>query len=186
MRIRRINLYGGPGSRKSTYAHGICNALKKEAIDIEFPTEIIKGWVYEKKMPKSYDEFYLISKQMIEEDRFLRGGAEYVICDAPLAIYAFYAKYYNFDYWNIMVDMVNHYDKCYKGLNIFINVDRDSQDYNPLGRYQTKEEAKEADAQMLDFLTILYSDDLVILPQDEGIVSDYVFSALKIKARDVK
>ena len=88
----RINLFGGAGCGKSVTAARIFVELKIKGHDIEYCTEYIKTWAYEKKVPKSFDQHYIFSKQMHAEDVLLSNGVKHIVTDSPLLMQLCYVE----------------------------------------------------------------------------------------------
>jgi len=59
--VRRINLFGGPCSGKSTIASWLFSRLKEEDIDVEFVSEYIKGWTFIPRNCDSFDQLYVFT-----------------------------------------------------------------------------------------------------------------------------
>lgn len=139
--IRRINLFGGPGSSKSTTAAWLFAALKIRHISIELITEYVKKYAYEKRQINEFDQIYIFGKQLNYEHRFLNAGVDYIITDSPVLLSGIYSQLYYEDL-NIasnIYEITKKYDSKYPPLNIFL--DRKDRPYNQSGRYQTKDEA---------------------------------------------
>ncbi len=145
--IRRINLYGGPGSGKSTLAAEAFANLKKKSLNnnfnIELCTEYVKSWAWEKIKPKGFDQNYICAKQLRKEEILLRNNVDIVITDSPLLLQCLYAEKSGCSYAEHLFKIVESFESHYPSLNIF--VERESRIYNPRGRYETENQAKEMD-----------------------------------------
>ena len=142
----RINLLGGPGSGKSTTAAWLFSALKEHHISVELVTEYVKSWACQKRQVTSFDQIYLLGKQMQYEYRFLNAGIQNIVTDSPVFLSAIYAEVY-YKELNIskpILDLVDAYEKQFPSVNIFLN--RKDKPYIQEGRYQNYEQAKEIDA----------------------------------------
>jgi len=149
-KIRRIGLFGGPGTGKSTMAALIYANLKKDHINIEFIQEYVKNWAYEKRDVSSFDQVYLLAKQIRMEDLVLRNGVNFVITDSPVGMSTCYAQNYGFKEWKSLVEVARAFEDQYPSLNIFM--DRGDMEYESHGRYQTKDEAIEMDVIIMQHL----------------------------------
>ena len=141
----RINLLGGPGSGKSTTAAWLFSVLKENHISVELVTEYVKAWACQKRQVTSFDQVYLLGKQMQYEYRFLGSGIKNIVTDSPVFLSAVYAEVY-YKELNIhkpMMELVEAYEKEYPSINIFLN--RRNKPYIQEGRYQTYEQAQEID-----------------------------------------
>lgn len=156
MKIRRINLYAGPGVGKSTTSCDVFAKLKNIVIhkhmnvQIELVQEYIKGWAWEKREPKGFDQVYVCAKQMRREEIPLRNGVDAIITDSPLLLQCCYAKKYNVPCWNHLVQVTETFEKEYPSLHIFL--ERGNRPYVAKGRYQTENGAKELDTYILSAL----------------------------------
>ena len=144
--IRRINLFGAPGTGKSTVAAGLFYFLKLRQFNVELVREYIKNWVYKGIEVKSYDHIYIFGKQLHAEDLLLSSGVELIITDSPVTMSLFYADSLRDSQINICKD----FDKKYQPLNILLK--RGNIPYKTIGRYQTEEQAKTLDESIALFL----------------------------------
>lgn len=149
--IRRINLYGGPGAGKSVEAAKIFADMKVSNQKIELVQEWIKMWAYEKKVPESFDQVYVFSKQQRAEDRVLRHNrTKFTVSDSPVFLTACYANKFQTPGWKQLMELSDIFDQYFEPLHIYI--DRGSKPYNPEGRYQDYAEAVEMDKFILKLL----------------------------------
>jgi hypothetical protein len=135
--MNRINLFGAPGSGKSTMAARLFAALKAEGDQVELVTEFAKLRVYENRPLRGWDYVYSFSQQLRAEQRFLEGGSS-IITDSPMLLQCYYARYHDFCGAAYLESINNHWDAEHESINIFLPI-RD--DYQPHGRWQDKEEA---------------------------------------------
>ena len=135
MKFRRIGLFGGPATGKSTCAAYVYSQLKIQSYNVELVQEYVKSWAYEKREISSFDQVYLLAKQIRIEDLVLRNGVDIIITDSPVGMATCYAKSYNFEKYEALVEIVKAFDNKYKSLNIFMQRDDDAH-YEPHGRYQ--------------------------------------------------
>jgi tRNA uridine 5-carbamoylmethylation protein Kti12 len=77
-----INLFGGPGTGKSTLATNLFYIMKSKDINVELVREYVKSWAYNNREPKEYDLIYLLGKQSSYETQ-LYGKVDYVVTDSP-------------------------------------------------------------------------------------------------------
>jgi len=148
--IRRINLYGGPGCRKSTQAAYIYSQLKGKKLKVELVQEFVKTWAYEKREPSSFDQLYLFARQLRMEDIVLRNGVDYVITDSPIGLAVCYSQAGGFIQWPALTILAQEFERTYPSLNLFF--DRDGTDYEAHGRYQTEDGAIKMDKLILAYL----------------------------------
>jgi hypothetical protein len=149
-----INLYGGPGTGKSTSAAFIFYALKQQGFNSELVREYVKDWAWEGREISLYNQFYLMGKQ-IRKESMLYGKVDHIVTDSPVFLNIYYAtKYLPPETAKGVVDAVG----CYYGqaardghrhVHAFL---RRSKPYNPAGRFQTHEEAREIDGELRKLL----------------------------------
>jgi hypothetical protein len=156
------NLLGGPGSSKSTTAARLFADLKSAGYNAELVTEYVKQWAWEGRRPEPLDQFYLFAKQARREYSVI-GKVEHLVTDSPVLLSGFYAqKYGGADLAAMFRPMVLAYlravEKRAQYEYVFL---RRAKPYNPAGRYQTEDEAKQIDAELrryCDEMGIEYHD----------------------------
>jgi nicotinamide riboside kinase len=150
--MKVINLYGGPGCGKSTTAAGVFSALKQRGINCEYVHEWIKWSVWEKRTVIFDDQLYIFAKQhhMLHT---LRGQVDVAICDSPLLLSNIYGLLYDNgsmrgkeSFFSLVEETYNSFDNT----NIMLGREKS---YNPMGRVQTEDQAKELDGTIKDYLT---------------------------------
>lgn len=149
-----VNLFGGPGCGKSTMAAYIFSKLKMQHINCELVTEFAKDKTWEHNKKALACQPYVFGNQCYRIDK-LKNQVDITITDSPL----FLSTFYNYDI-NIEPEFTNMVLKkfnSFKNMNFFLVRNKE---YNPVGRSQTEEEAKELDSKIknqLDKLKINYS-----------------------------
>lgn len=140
-----VNLFAGPGAGKSTAAAYIFSQLKMKGINCELITEFAKDKTWEKNYSALRCQEYVFGKQSYKMDR-CRDQVDVIITDSPLPLGIFYNQnpVLGRHYESLVMDVFNTYDN----LNFFINRKKP---YNPVGRNQTEEEAKEIDERIKTF-----------------------------------
>lgn len=149
--IRRINLFGGPGSAKSTVSAFLYYNLKIRGLRVEQVYEYIKMWTYIPRKPISWDSFYCQAKQITKEDIILRGNVDYIVSDSPVLLQYFYAWYHKDYGQEAMISASRQLDNLYPSLNIFLSRPQDAK-YDTVGRYEKEEESKKIDGLIIDLL----------------------------------
>lgn len=145
-----INLYGGPGTGKSTIAAGIFSALKLKGINVELVTEYAKDKVWDKHEAILDNQIYIFAKQYHRLHR-LRDQVDVVITDSPILL----SSIYNKDRTALgtkLDELVLEAYKSFDNINYFLTRIRE---YNPKGRVQTEDEAKEVDIKVKELLNNL-------------------------------
>ena len=171
-----VNLFGGPGSGKSTTAAGVFNKLKLAGVNCEIVTEFAKHVTWKKDLNTLRNQIYVFAKQ---HDRMfhLKEQVDVIITDSPIIMGLIYADWNNvsLSFEQLVVDEFNRTDA--KNLNLFINRVKP---YNPSGRNQTEEEAKEKDKDIFNLLD-KYNTLFDVIDGDEyadRIIADIVLKML--------
>lgn len=152
-----INFFGGPGSGKSTSATGLFSLLKMNGISAEYVSEYAKDIVWEETQKLLDNQLHIFAEQFRRQWR-LRDKVEYIITDSPLIIGKFYFDFYNekikeetgrYPHKRKYIDCLHEMMKAgfeeFENINIFVERNKK---YNPNGRIQTEDEAKEIDSIM--------------------------------------
>lgn len=143
-----VNLFGGPDAGKSTTAAGVFHLLKMRGHNSEYITEYAKDrvWHGDGHTLGQYQE-YVHAKQAQRYAR-LEGKVEVAVSDAPPLLGLVYGRHMDFPEWNeyVYAEYLRRWN-----LNIYLERPRDKP-YNPAGRLQTEEAAKELDDVVLAML----------------------------------
>lgn len=139
--MKLINLYGGPGTGKSTTAAQIFAELKKRQFNAELVTEFAKDLTWHERQKTLTDQFYIAGKQH-HKIFMLQDQVDYIVTDSPILL----GLYYNQlspnpmpqSFNTLLLDLWAKYDS----IDILL---KRSKPYNPKGRNQTEEEAREID-----------------------------------------
>ena len=140
-----VNLYGGPGSGKSTMAARVFAELKDLGINCELATEYAKDVTWQKGFHVLGNQVYIFAKQQHRIWR-LDGQVEVIITDAPLLNSLVYASDETSETFKSLVK--EEYAKR-PSLDIFL---RRVKPYNPSGRSQSEDEAKSLDEKIFFIL----------------------------------
>jgi nicotinamide riboside kinase len=145
-----INFFGGPGTGKSTLASNLFVEMKKRAMSCELINEYAKELTWESRHNiLKHDQLYIFAKQHRKIYRVAE-NVDYAICDSPLLLSAmYYDKQYNVYDEDIFDSLVVDTFNKYPNLNFYI---KRSTLYDPIGRNQTEDEAKEIDERILRYL----------------------------------
>lgn len=177
-----VNLYGGPGTGKSTVAAQLFALSKIEGLDAEMVREYVKNWVWEGRKTLPGDQAYFFCQQARQERIFMLSGVDLVVCDSPLALCNFYGQKYDpaeKELNTTLPLLSDHLKLCskwgYRVVHVFLN--RKSR-YNPAGRYEDEATAKAWDLEIIGHLERL-GFDFHRIDADEG-AADKI---LKIAAR---
>jgi adenylate kinase family enzyme len=160
-----INLYGGPGTGKSTTAAALFARCKQEGHNVELVTEFAKEIAWEHQgvpYPDVMKAQELVFAQQHWRLRRLVGKVDYIITDSPLLMNMMYVGY-EFELPSLR-SMIKEAHAMYDNEEVFL---QRVKDYNPNGRWQTEEEAKEKDFEIKIMLNTLYTPHWTF-PADEN------------------
>lgn len=146
-----VNLYGGPGSGKSSGAMYVTSLLKTKGVDAEFVSEFAKDkvWEHNNEIFKPENQIYIFGKQFFKMNR-VKDKVDVIVTDSPLLLCICYNKTpllgHSFN------QVVMNYYKSF-GLNMDYFIKR-TKAYNPNGRLQTEKESDEISKEIKKILTI--------------------------------
>lgn len=143
-----VNLLGGPGCAKSTTAAGIFNRLKQEHYNVELVQEFAKKLTWEKNFKVLSDQFFVSATQNHMQN-ILLGQVQAIITDSPIIIGLMYYNEPNKEIYDSFKNFLLATFKAQNNINFYI---KRAKKYNPSGRNQTEDEAKEIDVKMKKFL----------------------------------
>ena len=153
-----VNLYGGPGTGKSTTAAGVFSGLKMRGCNVELVTEVAKDLVWGERMFDLSNQILVFGEQYHRLFR-LKGKVECIITDSPLFLSVVYGENETDTFKALVQEKYNEFE------NVDIFLEREKE-YNPIGRTQkTEEEAVEVDKKVIDGLQqFIYPNPLVRMP----------------------
>lgn len=135
-----VNIFGGPGVGKSTTAAGVFSLLKLHDVECELITEFAKDLVWEERYKTFKNQHYLFGKQYHRLWR-VANKVDVAVTDCPLMLSSIYGERYG-TVGSHFSDSVVEVVKIYNNLNILLTR---TKKYNPNGRNETEDEAKEVD-----------------------------------------
>lgn len=141
-----VNLFGVPGSGKSTGSAYIFSKLKMQGINAELVTEFAKDKVWENNTEVFKNQAYLFGKQSYRMSR-CKDKVDVIVTDSPLPLSIFYnnnpSLTENFN--NSIMDVFNSYN------NVNYLLLR-TKPYNPAGRHQSEDESNALKQPMISML----------------------------------
>lgn len=144
-----VNLYGGPGTGKSTLAAQLFANLKLAAYECELVTEYAKKLVWQGATEILNDQIYVFGKQQ-HMLSVLNDQVDVIITDSPILMSIIYGKNFGTECQRDALDELTiRTHATYDNLDIFL---RRTKPYVGSGRLQTFEEAKIIDAEILSLL----------------------------------
>lgn len=139
-----VNLLGGPGVGKSSIRAGIFHDLKFKGVDCEEALEYAKDLTWQKSQFTLRNQIKVFGEQ---HDRLFRllEQVEVIITDSPLLLTPIYDNRKS----NLLIELaMEEYNSMW---NYTVFLER-VKPYNPNGRNQNEEEAKNIDKKILSFL----------------------------------
>lgn len=150
-KTKLLNLFGGPGSGKSTTAPLVFAELKKmeksHGINVALVLEVAKPYATMKVPINNAMQNHIYFQQLHDEMQWL-GLVDFLVTDCPTAVGCFYDAFYSGGETALL-----RFEKQKRDL--FEHVDfwlTRNKPYNHVDRYQTEEEAKEVDKEMFRYL----------------------------------
>lgn len=165
-----VNLFGGPGTGKSTTAAGVFHKLKLAHVNCEMALEYAKDRVWEGSGHVLDNQLYVFGKQYHRIWRLL-GKVDIVVTDSPLLNSILYYQDENPHF----PDMVAFEHKRLNNFNVFL---QRVKPYNPAGRLQTEDKAKELDDRIRGILEA-HDEEYFTAPAIETSVDEIVNMALR-------
>lgn len=142
-----VNLYGGPGTGKSTTAALVFGKLKERGVSAELVPEFAKDLVWEGRSTINCQP-YIFGKQLWRIERLL-GKVDVVVTDSPLLLCAAYGESLG-QAWRDVIR--GRYDTM-RNLDVFLTRDDLLHPYVAEGRYQANvDEARLFDEKVLKLL----------------------------------
>jgi hypothetical protein len=148
-----INLWGGPGSGKSTRAADVFAQLKVAGESAELVREYVKDWCWRGYEIGPFDDVYITAKQVRAESG-LYGKVDYIVTDSPIGLAAVFEQLYKPGTFTMrhMVDDLYHRQLA-AGVQVLDLLVNRVAPYEPVGRYETEAQALEVDELCRDYLT---------------------------------
>lgn len=138
METKVINLFGNPGSGKSTTAAFLFSELKGRGLEAELVTETAKDLVWDEDDRRLSNQFYVFSTQLHRIERLV-GKVEYIITDSPLLMQIGYYKERHLPGPRHFKKLCITYNDKYNNINILLksnksisNVGRAEIELNPM------------------------------------------------------
>lgn len=162
-----VNLFGGPGTGKSTLCASIFSELKRKGVDCEMALEYVKDLVWEESFEKIKNQVYIFGKQ---QNRLFRldGKVDVVITDSPLLNSIVYYRGNNPHF----SDVVMFEFKKLNSLNYYLVR---TFEYVDNGRMQSLEQAKQVDRdykELIEYNKIKYTQLEAGITNLDRIVND--------------
>lgn len=155
-----VNLFAGPGTGKSSTAAGLFSELKWRGRTTEMALEFAKDKVWEKSTAVLDNQIYIFGKQHHRIWR-LREQVEVVVTDSPILLSLIYGAENTSKQFHELV--LYEHDQL-RNLNVFLER---LKAYDPKGRLQTEEKAREIDEQVQVMLDE-NDENYIVMPAHPG------------------
>lgn len=142
--MKVLNLFGGPGTGKSTTAAGLFNKMKIQGHNVELVTEYAKDMTWEGRTNVLADQLYILAKQHRRLER-LKGKVDWAVVDSPFILGLIYAPA---DYYQHFEPLVMEMWDAYDNVNFMLER---AFEYQTAGR-MTEESAMLIDPQLENFI----------------------------------
>lgn len=176
-----VNLFGGPGTGKSTTAAGVFAKLKMQNINCELVQEFAKHVVWRQNFTTLNNQLYIFAKQ---HDRLfhLKDKVDIIITDSPTIMGLTYTDFtkVSASFEKLVVDEYTREDQI--NLNVFLNR---VTSYDPVGRTQNEAEAKEKDVEIHSLLE-KYNLPYVVMDADSNISNVLTEKIIEIHEKENK
>jgi adenylate kinase family enzyme len=170
-----VNLFGAPGSGKSTGASYIFSKLKLNQIDAELVREVAKDLIYAKNTSSLSDnQYYVSALQYKRLNDVMTYGTKFIITDCPLILQLEYGK--NMFYYSQLAELIKKINSEYNNFNVLI---QRIKPFDNRGRIHNEQQADFIHEQLLKN----YLFDLSVFGNEGGY--DYIVEHL-LKINDVK
>lgn len=144
-----VNLFGGPGTGKSTTAALVFGQLKVDGINSELVHEFAKDLTWEERHKALKFQPYIMGKQSYHIYRLL-GKVDVVITDSPILLGMIYkGDGYTEAFGQHLLELY----KSWNTLNIFLERNSEIHPYVQAGRNQSEDEAAKVDQEIFTLLT---------------------------------
>jgi len=146
--MKVLNIFGGPGTGKSTTAAGLFYHMKSVGIECELIQEYAKDLTWERRYNILEDQIYVFAKQQRRIARLVEHNLDWVITDSPIPLGLVYVKPNTLgdNFSNLVMEVFNRYE------NYNFLLSRNVQ-YNPVGRNQDEQQARDFDHKVINLLT---------------------------------
>lgn len=141
-----VNFFGGPGCGKSTLMAATYAGLKMRGVLAEMAPEFAKDLVWERRYAAMSCQEYVTGEQVWRIERLVMGGVEVVVTDSPILLGAVYAPPVSAE--ALGRTLFNAHSRT-RSVNLWV---RREKPYDPRGRRQSEESARDVDRQITAML----------------------------------
>lgn len=145
--MTNINLFGGPGTGKSTTAAGLFHNMKSKDYRAEYIQEYAKELTFGKDYTKLSDQLLILGEQHHRMFR-LKDQVDYLIHDSPFVMGLTYLKKDEHLPKKQYAKLITKMFKSYDNINIFLERNIEAHGYQEYGRSQSLEESIQKDKEI--------------------------------------
>ena len=142
-----INLWGAPGSGKSTTSAGLFFLMKINKLKVELVTEYAKDLVWDRHEVMFGNQLAIFSEQNRRLHRLIDHGMDFAITDSPLLLPSFYKPAGYYATFDAMVEETFH---SYNNLNFFLER---VESFEKIGRRHNEAQSLQIAEDMKTFMT---------------------------------
>jgi len=176
--VVNINLFGGPGTGKSTTATKLFSMMKEEDFKVEYIPEFAKELIYAENYKTLSDQLFVTATQH-NRSAMIRDSVEFLVHDSPVLLGAAYANYLGkmaTVYEELLVLLHNNTES----LNIFLTRDNINHPYQQYGREQELVAAIDKDIRIKK---ILHIHEIPYMEIPVVNAADAIFKIIKTKGQ---
>jgi len=145
-----INIFGGPGIGKTTFASDLFGALKRRHVNVELTREYAKDLIWNGRSDLLSNQLIVLGGQL-ERLSSLNGRVELIVSDSPLLLCSVYAQIYApATHPAAFHETVAWADRLMPSVNLVLS--RLDRPYQAEGRIQDESGARDIDALVLTML----------------------------------
>ncbi len=171
-----VNLYGGPGTGKSTTASGIFYELNREGIVCEMAREYAKDIVWRENFQELDDQLFIFAEQR-KRVRELLGKVDVVITDSPLLLSTIYG---NGEANAFQMLVWEEYNKL-NNLDILLHRDP-NRDFIHAGRVQNRDRAQKLDFEIRTMFKMLPDGHQVMM---ENVPTEVCLTIIRTRLQEL-
>lgn len=173
-----VNIFGGPSAGKSTQALGVTYKLKLNGVNCEYASEIAKDLMWREDYGSLKDQIKIFGKQN-GKIFDLKNKVDVIITDSPAVIGLLYCDNTEVSVKELKSLALAEFNRD-DIINLNIMLKRDTnRPYDPNGREQTEEEAKQKDKDVLELLSELNINVQHFVGQEATV--DYIYTDIMKK-----
>jgi hypothetical protein len=168
-----VNILGGPGAGKSSMTASVFSYLKWHDVNCEMALEYAKEVVWSKTENLLKNQLFVFGQQHNRLYHLL-DKVDVIITDSPLLLSIIYDAEQNVHLKSLVLDEFSKYNN----MNYLLTRKKK---YNPSGRLQTEDEAKQIDDRLRDLLKMydIPYKEIAGVPENAQLIGKDVLKDLK-------